>query len=352
MSANTIPTIHYQQGGGNSFTDTSGSATYSAPNPFLDIITPSGLTFPLNPQIIANPRSVSFTANTLGQTATSFTTPNYQDLDDLADYFSDLGMSYTIQEGAVHTFIVTVPFDTITDEDFFETLYDSTTWELVPNVGQKSLLYAGVLTNPFQLPGTDNMVILPVAIQGAMANALANNLPSFTVPTDNPAIASAYASCSAAANTIFQYLRAGIEGVPSYTQTLKRTAVVDVNNRVGAFQLTIDQQTAFAQTSGSTSYLMATADLVAQYQITPTVAAFMLPSYSKIYGIVGIDPFTYSVYASWLVKPVSVAFIGQNKVQLTQEFVWDEWAGGLYTILSNSSKFPIIYNATAALNEA
>jgi hypothetical protein len=351
MSANFTPPIQYY-GQGGSFTDQSGSATYVQPNPFLYVTTPGGLTFPTGPQILANPRRVSFAANTLGQTAQSFTTPNYQDLNDLADFFSDLGYSYTIDEGPVHTMVVTVPFDTITDEDFYETLYDSTQWELIPNTGQKSLLYAGILADSFDLPGTDNTIVLPVAIQGAMANALANNLPAFTVPTNNPAIAAAYASCSAAANQIFQYLRAGIEGVPSYTQTLKRTAVVDVNNRVGAFQLSIDQQTQFAQTSGSYNYLMATADLVAQYEITPTVAAFMLPAYSKVYGIVGIDPYTYSVYAAWLIKPVSAQFIGQNKVQLTQEFVWDEWASGLYTILSDPEKFPVIYNATSALNSA
>lgn len=339
-------------GSGGPITDNSGSATYSTPNPFLTITTPGGLSFPLAATIIAAPRSVSFTANTLGQTATEFSTPLYDDLNSLADYFSDLGYSYTIQEGPIHTFIVTVPFDTITDEDFYETLYDSTTWEIVPNVGQKSLLYQGILSNPFQPGGGTNQIILPVAIQGAMANALANNLPAFTVPTDNPAIANAYASSSAAANQIFQYLRAGIEGVPSYTTTLKRTAVVDVQNKVGAFQLAIDQTTALLQTSGSYNYTIATSDLVTQYSVTPTVAAFLLPSYSKIYGIVGIDPYTYSVYASWLIKPPSVAFIGQNKVQLTQEFVWDEWAAGLYTILSNSSKFPVIYNATAALNNA
>lgn len=350
MPANNTPTIQYLQSGGNSFTENKNSPNYlgqlvNANDPFPSLPSPNeGITFPGSTQIVLSSREVSYSATTLGSTNHTYSSPNYLDIQGLARYFADWGAAYNIKEGPTHTITVSIPWDTITEEDFFVSIYASEQFELVPNSGVKNLLYSGINIDSFVSPTiSDNHVILPVAVQGAIQSALTNNQPGFLIPTSSAS--SSYASYSAVANQTFQYLRAGIEGVPSYTQTLKRTAVIDERNKAGAFQTAIDDYTRTMQTSGSYNFVMSTPDMLKNYAIpADTVAQFMLPSYSKTYGIIGLDPYSYNVYAGWLIKPAILQFIGRNKVQITQEFVWDEWAQGLYFIRSSRSDFPLIYS--------
>jgi len=357
-NANTVPDLNYH-GAGGSFVDAQGTDTYVNVDPFETLLSPNlALAFPDSAYITLSSREVSFAPNTLGQTNHTYTSPNYVDITALARYFADWSASYTIKEGPLHTITVSVAWDTLTEEDWFISSFASTQWELVPNVGTKSLLYTGLITNPFGPISDANLIPLPVAIQGAMTNAITNNQAQFLFTSGSPALLAAYASCSKAAQQTFQYLRAGIEGVPSYTHTLKRTAVVDIRNATGAFQEVVDEFTAVMQTSGSYNFVFSTKALVNTYMKVadgapiPPVVEFMLPSYSKVYGIVGVDNCTYSVYAGWLIKPVAIAFVGRNKIQLTQEFLWDEWAAGLYFVSGLVADFPVIYNASNAINGA
>ena len=353
-TANNIPTLQ-THGAAVPIVDSIGSDTYAQVDPFQLLLSPNkALSFPKSSAIVLQPRSVSFTPNALGVTQHIYSSPNYADIVALANYFADWACSYTIQEGPVHVITVSAPWDTIAEEDFTISPYAAEQFELVPNQGTKSLLYTGVMANPFwpiTTPG--NLVPLPIAVQGAITNALANNQPGFTMPTGSASLLTASAACAAEAQQVFQYMKAGIEGVPSYTQTLKRTAVIDVNNASGAFQTEVDDYTRLMQTSGSYNYVMSTPNMLRAYAIPAnTVAKFMQPSFSMKYGIVGVDAFVYNVYAGWLVKPPVVMFIGRNKLQVTQEFVWDAWASGLYFIGSPASDFPLIYDATAALAAA
>lgn len=315
---------------------------YKQADPFAGLPSPNkGLIFPTSNNIHLQQRKVSYQMSTLGQTTHVYTSPSYGDIQSLANYFADWSCNYEIQEGPIHTFTVTCPWDTMTGADFYVSLYASEQWELVPTMDVKPLLVNGLLRYPFSSPtSTGNYTILPdtvkIAVQRALDNKTSINLSG-----------SSFSSFADVANQTLAYLRGGIEGVPTYTQTLKRTAVVDKNNRNNAFNLAADQTRITLNNQGTVNYIMSTQDLIKNYFIpNDTVGKLMNRSYSKNITISSVDPYTYTVYAGWLIKPPTFQFITRNKVQITQEFVWNEWAQGLYYIYSNSGDFGIPITAS------
>ena len=71
----------------------------------------------------------------------------------------------------------------------------------------------------------------------------------------------------------------------------------------------------------------------------------MFPSYTKYLSVSGgFDTGTpIRVYAGYMVQPPTYQFITKNKVQLTQNFVWDEWADHLYFIpgATDPQRYPV-----------
>jgi hypothetical protein len=325
--------ITYHQ---NNLTYTEQSANIQA-DPFKNLPSPNlGLSFPVSNVLKLTARKVSFQITTLGQTTQTYTSPLYADMTALANYFSDWSCNYDIQEGPVHTFTATAPWDTMTGADFNISLYASEQWELLPTMDIKPLYANGTLANPF-LPPTvgGNYIILPVPVQLAVQNSIENK-------TIINITSGSYVPWNSVANQIQQYIRMGVEGVPSYTQTLKRTAVIDRNNSNNAFQLAADATRSDLNYQGTVNYILSTKDMIAQYSIPHnTVAKFLNNSYSKLSNP-NIDVFRWKTYAGWLVKPPTFNFISRNKVQLTQEFVWNEYLSGIYYIESPASDFPQI----------
>ena len=313
------------------------------PDPFIGLPSPNvGYIFPTSNYIKLQARKVSFQIATLGQTTHTYTSPDYADMIALSNYFADWSCNYEIQEGPVHTFTVTCPWDTMTSQDFNVSIYASEQWELVPTMDTKPLLANGLLVNPF-VPAstTGNYVILPDALQIGIQNALDRK-------TGLNLSGSVYASktnITYVANQTLNYMRRGIEGVPSYTQTLKRTAVIDKNNRNNAFNTIADSTRNSLNQQGTVNFILSTPGMISGYAVpNNTVAKFMNRSYCKQISVSGLDNFIYKVYAGWLVKPPTFQFITRNKVQMSQEFQWNEWASGLYYIHSPASDFgnPII----------
>ena len=316
-------------------------------DPFQGLPSPNlGLPFPSSNLIKLSSRKVSYQLTTLGQTTQIYTSPSYTDITALARYFGDWGCSYEIQEGAAHTITVQAPWDTITAEDFNVSLFASEQWELVPTNDTKDLLVNGLLVNPFNSPNNgNNYVILPWQVQIAVQKALENKTNLNLTVTSGSGVTD-YSAFQNVAQTILDYKRRGVEGIPSYGQTLKRTAVIDQRNTNNAFKNVADAARNSINAQGSINYVYSTGDLIQSYSINSAVSSFMLPSYRKQINVSGLDPFTSTVYAGWLVKPPSFQFITRNKVQLTQEFVWNEWLQGLYYIHSNISNFPLTYVPT------
>lgn len=344
-TANNVNGLSYIAKNGVSYTE--GTPTNQV-DQFRSLGSPyMGYMFPSSTAILLQSRQVSYAPNTLGSTTHIYTSPIYQDIIDLARYFADWSCGYTIQEGSVHTITVTCPWDTVTSQDWNTSLYASEQWELLPNQGSKELKHAGLIWNPFNNVGSaaSAWTMLPSYMKTAVDIARKND----TALNLNPSqlTSAQITSCSAyidTANCILQYYKMGVEGVPSYTQTLKRTAVIDKRNKNQAFNLAADATQDTNSNLGAINYVISTQTMRDWYSLPPDgIGKFLLPSYSKQLNITSIDPFSVYTFAGWLVKPASFQFIGQNKVQLTQEFVWDEWLGGLYYMGSPRSHFTQVY---------
>jgi len=320
----------------NGLPDWQEGTAYKQPDPFVGLPSPNkGLSFPNSIDIRLSARKVSYSMSTLGQTTHTYTSPSYNDMVSLANYFADWSCNYEISEGPTHTFVVTCPWDTMTNSDFFVSLYASEQWELTPTMNVKPLLVNGLLRDQFSSPTvTGNYVVLPdvlkIAVQRALDNKTSLNIPS----------SSAYISFKDTANQTLAYLRGGIEGAASFTQTLKRSAVVDKNNRNNAFALAADITRIHLNQQGTVNYIMSTKDLISNYFIpTDTVGRLMNGSYCKEITLSSADPFLCRVWAGWLIKPPTFQFITRNKVQITQEFEWNEYPDGMYYVYSNPTDF-------------
>ena len=351
-NANTVPAVTYISNNVNDTIPISGGAgeNYIKTDPFLTKLSPNKyLSFPASNSITSGPRTVSFTANTLGSTKHVYTSLYQTDIKLLAAYFADFGFSYQITEGPTFTISVDVAWDDITDEDYTISEYASEQWEITPVAGSKSLVYSGLLPNPFLPPtAAGNYQVMPLTLQSAVQRANKTggnylNITSSLTPTEQ----AQYANYVVTGNTVLQYLKLGVEGVPQYTQTIKRTAVIDVHNSQGAFQREADVFQAELNAQGTINYLLSAQDMLRNYAIPGnTVANFMMPSYSKVLGVPNIDPIVYKVYAGYLIQPPQISFIGLNKMQVTQNFVWDEFAAGMFYIASRESDFPLVYSAS------
>ena len=351
-NANNNPAIRYHQTG-QAGTDSPGSATYLSADPFVTLLSPyKSLSFPTSGAITLAPRLVSYAANTLATTTHIYSTPVYADITGLADYFADWGCSYTIAEGPTHTITVQCPWDTITSEDFVVSEYASDQWELVPQQGFKNLLYSGILANPFVAPNVSdgNLQVLPLTLQSTVQIANKSGYGYLNITGSlTPEQQTQYASFVPAANKTLIYMKLGIEGTPQFTQILKRTAVIPITNPQNAFLTAADLEHYGLNANGTINFIYSTPDLLNTYPIpADTVGKFMLPSFSQQMGVVNLDPIHYATYAGWLVKPPSLQFIGRNKMQITQEFVWDLWAEGLFYIKSPITDFPLAISCSGA----
>lgn len=352
-NANTVPNISYLSSQAGNLTISPTDANYLPNDPFLTILSPNkSLPFPGvdSETIVLAPRQVSFAANTLGTTKHIYTSPLLTDMKDLADYFADFGFSYQILEGPIYTMTIDVAWDTITDQDYTISEYADEQWELVPVAGSKSLVYSGLLPNPFLPPtATGNYMVLPLMLQSAVqrANKTGGNYLNITSSLTTAQQAQ-YADYIPIANTVLQYLKLGIDGIQQFTQQIKRTAVIDIHNTQRAFQTAADDFQNSLNAQGTVNYILSEAGMLSKYAIPPnTVGQFMFPSYSKQLGVANIDPIIYNVYAGYLVGAPSIQNIGLNKVQITQIFTWDEWAAGEYYIASPATDFPQVYTVNS-----
>lgn len=324
-----------------------GDGNYIQSDRFVNYVSPNQqFSFPKSGMVKLSARKINFSPTALGNSTHVYTSPLYSDIIQLSNFFADFGCSYETNEGPVHTITVQIPWDTLSGEDFLISNYVSEQWEIMPTMDHKSLLVAGLIFNPFITPGTaQNLVVLPdllkVSIQKAYDNKNYSIVPAHVTSSINIDAFIPYAQRT------LDYMRGGVESVPSYTQVLKRSAIIDTRNQNKAFQKIIDDEYHRFSRNGTINYLYATNDLITNYEVPQAVASLLLPSYSKLITVNVINSIPYSTYAGWLIKPPMFQFITRNKIQLTQEFIWNEWLEGLYYIRSNPSQFPqVVSSAT------
>lgn len=344
--------ITYQQSN-VTLNQSQGGYQYLQQDPFLNLQSPNySLPFPNSSGLVKlQPRMVNFQSTSLGNSTHIYTSPLYSDIIALAKYFADWSCAYKIAEGPVHTITVEIPWDTISGEDFTVSDYVSENWELTPTQDTKNLIYAGLLANSFTSPAVaGNLVILPPVLQAGVQKAFDNKFAYITIPTGSTVPSASYLPF---AQQTLDYMRFGVEGVPSYTHTLTRTAIIDARNSNGAFNTAVDiSHQEFSANTGTINFLLSTPYLLRNYSIPETVGKLMNPSYSKIYSISTYtpSPTPYKVYSAWLITPPTFTFLTKNKIQLTQRFLWNEWLERLYFINSNPADFPLVNNMITVPN--
>ena len=337
----------YYDKNGNQYQINPGSPLYALTDPFVGYSSPNkALPWPGNnsTSILLQARTENFSPTTLGTTTHIYSCVIPSDAQALAAYFVDWNCSYKLSEGPNYIIEVEIPFTTITNNEFTVSDFVSEQWEIIPNQNTKPLAVNGILVNPFSAPNaTGNYVVLPDVLKIAVQQAYDNKY-SFTLPAT---VTGSMVQFIPYAQTILNYMRGGVEGVPSYTQTLKRTAIVDVNNTNGAFQKTADFTRASLNEQGTINYILSTNDLINAYEVNSAPAQLLNPSYCKAITVTGLEPIQYYSFAGWMVTPPTSKFITPTKVQFEQTFLWDEWLEGIAYIYSNISSFPLTYNPSA-----
>jgi hypothetical protein len=339
---------HDQATGQTNISDTDGD--YIQQDPFKSLISPNKeLAFPSSTYIKLLPRKSTFAPTTLGNTKHVYQSPYYEDVIALSEYFVDWSCVVETIEGAMHTVEVDVPWDTISQSDFTVSEFVSEQWEILPSADIKPLAVNGLLANPFLTPSTTgNYVVLPDVLKIAVQNAYDNKY-SFTIPASG-SISSSLAPFLPYCQQILNYMRGGVDGVPSSTQTLKRTAIVDVRNTNRAFQKLVDFERASLNQEGTVNFMVATQDLVTGYSVINSAAALLYPSYCKKITVTGLEPTQYYAYAGWKISPPTSKFITPNKIQYEQHFEWNEYLAGMYYIKSQPGSFPLVVAAASNPN--
>ena len=316
-----------------------GGPDYIIEDPFVNWVSPNkNLIYPESDTIQLESRRTTFAPNTLGMTTKVYKTPNTQDVKDLCDYYADFGYSYDVQTGPVYTLTVQVPFDEITEQDYFVNIAVLETWEIVPNIHAASILSAPAYKTPGMGVGTDNTVILDERWRAAVQQSYNQNTTFVNLPVGIASDVSASLSPQLPyAQKYLMMMRAGITSVPWFGQTIKRTSVIDVSNFNQSFTTYGDKLFQDAQKEGTRGYLLSKLEMLDSYSIPKeTVGKFMNASYRKKMSIASAISGSSSVevltYAGYLVQPPTFQFVTRNKVQLTQLFIWDEWVADFYNI--------------------
>lgn len=319
-------------------TQNPGDANYIQSDPFMGLSSPSkGLSFPSATTITLAPRTVSFQINTLGNSTHIYQSVLYEDIIALSLYFADWGFSYNTQEGAVHKITVTVPWDTISFSDFDESEFTSEQWEIIPKEVTRPLTNCGL----FDSNGYG--YFLPQVFKTAIDLAYKNNTATISAPA-GVSFTGTLASFLPQANLILQMKRAGIQGTPSGTQVVKRTACVDINNVNDAFDTIADVNYRNAIVEyGTPNLIYSTTDLYNAYPIPDAVQVKLLPSYRKQITVGSTDQYNIFTYAGWRVQAPQIQFITRNKMVFQQLFEWDEWMQYLFFFVDASpANFPLV----------
>lgn len=266
-------------------------------------------------------RKSTFTTNTLGTTTKVYRNSDYGDIVILAQFYASYGATVDIEEGPTYTLTVTLPYDEIANLDSDPTIY--ALWEIVPNSIERSIFDIGIYS-PDSIGGViaNERRIINNEIKAAVEYASRN--PATTV---NLIRNSAYASQQYLAQNYLALTRLKAENVLSFTQTLKRSLIIHNQSQLVADPI---------DTTGA-PVVVAKDDLARLYSIPEYVKSRMLSSYGKWKSVKNQDSVELLALAGYLVKPPTQQYVTPNKIQITQEFVWDEWLDSHYRPYNNDA---------------
>jgi hypothetical protein len=297
------------------FADT-GAVVYSGATFLIDDPARALPGFPATNAILQS-RKVNFTLTNLGTTTKLYTSGYKADIIALAQFYANYGATIDIEEGPVYKISVNLPYDEFAYLDEDPTKY--ALWEVIPNAVERDIFEVGIYSPSVQNgPISTTRLVVNNTIKGAIQQAYKN--PMMTV---NLTVKPEWSSAQYLAENYLALKRLGADSVQGFTQTLKRTLIINT--------LTNEAYDPISEGYPSrVNPLIAADDLTTLYSVPDNIQVHMLPSYSRQRTVTGQDGVTLVGLAGYLVKKPTYQQVTPNKIQLTQEFVWDEWLDSLY----------------------
>ena len=289
---------------------------HSGPNFLVDDPATGLPGFPSTNAILQS-RKVNFTLTNLGTTTKIYTSGYKADIVALAEFYADLGCTIDIEEGPVYKIQVSLPYDEFADLDSDPTRFSL--WEVIPNAVERDIFEVGIFSPSVQDgPISSTRLLVNNTIKGAIQQAYKN--PMMTV---NLTVKPEWASAQYLAENYLALKRLGADAVQGFTQTLKRSLILDNQNQ--------NQYDPISEGYPSrVNPLIAGSSLISLYNVPANIQIHMLPSYSRQRTVTGQDGVTLVGLAGYLVKKPTYQQVTPSKLQLVQEFVWDEWLDSLY----------------------
>lgn len=300
-----------------------------------------------NTNTVLSPRKSSFSPTTLGTTVKTYT-GNQSDITALARWSSlaQYQFSYSIEElpNQLFAITITIPYDEITYED--NNAPEDNQWELVPNSTSRNIFDAGIYYIQANGQFSSKRYTVPPPVQAAIVTAVKNNIP---LVLDESTCGTNFAQMVQFSNIATQFyylLKSQVNTVQAYTVTMRRTAVFSVNDP-NAF----DDLPDFGESSNlaNVNPIISTNDFIINYEIPSNITPFMPVSYQKLKTTTEIingyaDPVTLNAYGGWLIARPQRTFIGPTKIQITQNFIFDEYLGNCYASISEPGDYPLYSN--------
>ena len=280
--------------------------------------------FPSTNAVLQPNRRTTYSPTTLGSTVKSYT-GTLADIDAIARYAADRGYSFTTENlpANVYKIELTLPYDEITNSD--GEAAPTPTFEIVPTIVARDIFEAGIYDvrdNSFTQRYT-----VPLDVRNSIKAKLKNhNLPLITNETK-------YGKYRPMAEQFYNLLSVGINTVKANLITVKRSAVYAINN---------NHVKNYPQlTDNIINPIISNYTLINAFGVTGDAAKQLISSYGlyKTSVILG-DVYDSVAYAGYLVGRPTRQYITSTKVQITQEFIFDEWMDGVYPLGSNAMDFP------------
>lgn len=282
-----------------------------------------------NTDAILQSRKSSFSPSSLGSTVKVYSSTTKASIIALGTFYAGWGATYEIEEGPIYKITVTLPYDEFTNVDQYPLNWAF--WEIIPNQIDRSIFDVGIYSPSVsggQISSTRQKINLE---QKAAVDYAAKN-PTLTVNLsvkNDPD----WTSKQYIAQNFLALSRLKADSMMAFTQTLKRSVILNAKSS----QIVDPIQ----NTNAYGNFVVAKNDLISLFNIPIGISPYMRDSYSRLRTIQGQDGVTLVGLAGYLVKPPTLQLISPNKIQLTQEFVWDEWLDSLYYPYNgNYSAFP------------
>lgn len=277
---------------------------------------------------ILQSRKMNFTLTNLGTTTKVYTCGVKSSIVALAHFYADYGATIDIEEGPVYKLTVNLPYDEFSGLDADPSNY--ALWEVIPNSAERDIFEVGIFSPTTQGGQISNYrQKVNNTIKGAIEQASKN--PMMTV---NLTVKPEWASSQYVAENFLALKRLKADGVQAFTQTLRRTIVINTRNNNAYDPIS-------ENASGNISPLICKNDIIALYSVPYNIQIHMLPSYARQRSVTGQDSVVLAALGGYLVKKPTYQQVTPNKIQLTQEFIWDEWLDSLYRPWDGDySKFP------------